>query len=197
MLCAAIKASPVFGGKLKSFDETKIKNLRGVKGVVRVGDNAIAVVADTYWRAKVALEALPIEWDEAGNGNVNQADIEKRLKDGLEEVGDFWQRKEGDAVAAIQSSGKVVEAVYYTPYRSHVNMEPMNCTVKFTPEKAEAWVPTQNGEASHAALSAAAGLPLTQCEVYKLDPGTGLGRRGVNFAAASATLPKVVFLPDL
>ena len=178
MLCAAIKASPVFGGKVKSYDENKVKNLRGVKGVVKVGDNAVAVVADTFWRAKVALEALPIEWDEAGNGNVNQADIEKRLKDGLEEVGDFWQRKEGDAVAAIQSSGKVVEAVYYTPYRSHANMEPMNCTVKFTPERVEAWVPTQNGEASHAALAEAAGLPLTQCEVYKLDPGTGLGRRG-------------------
>jgi isoquinoline 1-oxidoreductase beta subunit len=61
MLCAAIKASPVFGGKVKSFDENKVKNFRGVKGVVKVGENAVAVVADTYWRAKIALEALPIE----------------------------------------------------------------------------------------------------------------------------------------
>lgn len=178
MLVAAIKASPVFGGKVKSYDETKVKNFRGVKGVVKVGDNAVAVVADTFWRAKTALEALPIEWDEANNGNVNHSDIEERLKAGLEEEGDFWQRKEGDAPAIIKSSSKIVEAVYYTPYRSHACMEPMNCTARYTSDKAEAWVPSQNGEASHAALSEAAGLPLEKCEIYKLDPGTGLGRRG-------------------
>lgn len=178
MLVAAIKASPVFGGKVKSYDEAKVKNFRGVKGVVKVGDNAVAVVADTFWRAKAALEVLPIEWDDATNSGVNQIDIEKRLRDGLEEQGDFWQRKEGDALSAIKASSKTVEAIYFTPYRSHANMEPMNATVRYTPEKAEAWVPTQNGEASHAALAEATGLPLEKCEVYKLDPGTGLGRRG-------------------
>ena len=192
MLCATIKACPVFGGKLVSYDENKVKHLRGVKGVVKVGDNAVAVVADTYWRAKVALDALPIVWDEAGNGNVNQIDIEQRLKAGLDEEGDFWQRKEGDAPAAIKTSAKVIEAVYYTPFRSHVNMEPMNCTVKWTADRAEAWVPTQNGEASHASLAAATGLPLDKCEIYKLDPGTGLGRRGgtQEYVTQAATIAK-------
>ena len=178
MLCASVKSCPVFGGRLVSYDEAKVKNLRGVKGVVKINDNTVAVVADTWWRANTALNALPIVWDEGQAANVSQSDINKMLSDGLNEQGDFWQRKEGDALGAIAASNKKVESVYFTPYRAHFNMEPMNATVKITGDRAEAWVPTQNGEGSHAALSEATGIPLDKCEVYKLDAGTGLGRRG-------------------
>ena len=178
MLCAAIKACPVFGGKIVSYDEAKVKNLRGVKGVVKVNDATVAVVADTWWRAKTALDVLPIVWDEGKGANTSSADINKALRDGLDEQGDFWQRKEGDALGAIASSSKKVEGIYFTPYRAHVNMEPMNATVLISGDRAEAWVPTQNGEGSFAALSEATGFALDKCEVYKLDPGTGLGRRG-------------------
>ena len=178
MLCAAIKQSPVFGGKVKSFDANKVKNFRGVKAAVQVGDNAVAVVADTWWRAKVALDSLPIEWDEMGNGAISSVEIKKQMEEGLQAVGDFWGRKEGDAPAVIKASNKIVEAIYSTPFQAHATMEPMNATARYTNEKAEAWVPTQNGEASHATLAEASGLPLNQCEIYKLDPGMGLGRRG-------------------
>ena len=191
MLCASVKSCPVFGGKLVSYDEAKVKNLRGVKGVVKINDSTVAVVADTWWRANTALNALPIVWDEGAGANTSSSDINKALRDGLDEQGDFWQRKEGDAVGAIASSNKKVEAIYFTPYRAHVNMEPMNATVKITGDRVEAWVPTQNGEGSHAALSEATGIPLDKCEVYKLDSGTGLGRRGstqdfVSYAAKVA-----------
>ncbi|MEA9604557.1 MULTISPECIES: xanthine dehydrogenase family protein molybdopterin-binding subunit [unclassified Polynucleobacter] len=178
MLCASVKACPVFGGKLVSYDEAKIKGMRGVKGVVKIDDSTLAVVADTWWHANSALHAMPIVWDEGKAASVSQDGINKMLRDGLDEQGDFWQRKEGDAPAAINSATKKVEAIYYTPYRAHVTMEPMNATVKITGDRAEAWVPTQNGEGSHAALSEATGLPLANCEVYKLDSGCGLGRRG-------------------
>ena len=178
MLCASVKSCPVFGGKLVSYDEAKIKDMRGVKGVVKINDNTLAVVADTWWHANTALNALPIVWDEGKAASVSQDSINKMLRDGLDEQGDFWQRKEGDAPAAINSAAKKVEAIYYTPYRAHVTMEPMNATVKITGDRAEAWVPTQNGEGSHAALSEATGFPLANCEVYKLDSGCGLGRRG-------------------
>ena len=178
MLCASVKACPVFGGKLVSYDEAKIREMRGVKGVVKIDDSTVAVVADTWWHANSALNALPIVWDEGKAATVSQDGINKMLGDGLDEEGDFWQRKEGDAPAAINSAAKKVEAIYYTPYRAHVTMEPMNATVKITGDRAEAWVPTQNGEGSHAALSEATGLPLANCEVYKLDSGCGLGRRG-------------------
>ena len=178
MLCASVKSCPVFGGKLVSYDEAKIKDMRGVKGGVKINDNTLAVVADTWWHANTALNALPIVWDEGKAASVSQDSINKMLRDGLDEQGDFWQRKEGDAPAAINSAAKKVEAIYYTPYRAHVTMEPMNATVKITGDRAEAWVPTQNGEGSHAALSEATGFPLANCEVYKLDSGCGLGRRG-------------------
>ncbi|QWD62418.1 xanthine dehydrogenase family protein molybdopterin-binding subunit [Polynucleobacter sp. MWH-UH25E] len=178
MLCASVKSCPVFGGKLVSYDEAKIRGMRGVKGVVQINDSTVAVVADTWWRANTALNALPIVWDEGKAANVSQDDINKMLRAGLDEQGDFWQRKVGDAPQAINSSAKKVEAIYYTPYRAHVTMEPMNATVKISGGRAEAWVPTQNGEGSLAALSEATGIPLANCEVYKLDSGCGLGRRG-------------------
>ena len=178
MLSASVKSCPVFGGKIVSYDESKVKNLRGVKGVVQINDSTLAVVADSWWRANSALNVLPIVWDEGKGANVSQDDINTMLRTGLDEQGDFWQRKVGDAPATINSSAKKVEAIYFTPYRAHVTMEPMNATVKMSGDRAEAWVPTQNGEGSHAALSEATGLPLEKCEIYKLDSGCGLGRRG-------------------
>ena len=178
MLSASVKSCPVFGGKLVSYDESKIKNMRGVKGVVQINDSTLAVVADTWWRANTALNALPIIWDEGKSANVSQSDINKMLRAGLDEQGDFWQRKVGDAPEVINSSAKKVEAIYFTPFQAHVTMEPMNATVKISGDRAEAWVPTQNGEGSLAALSEATGIPLANCEIYKLDSGCGLGRRG-------------------
>ncbi len=178
MVCAAIKDCPVFGGKLKSFDGEKIKSMRGVIGAYRVNDSAVAVVADTWWRAKTALDALPVVWDEGVNSKVSSATIAAELKEGLSAEGDFWQRKEGDAIAAINNSPKKVEAIYSTPFLAHATMEPMNCTVKFSGDTVEAWVPTQNAEGSLAALSKASGLPLSNCDVHVIDLGGGLGRRG-------------------
>jgi isoquinoline 1-oxidoreductase beta subunit len=191
MLCASVKSCPVFGGKLVSYDAAKVQGMRGVKGVVKVNDHAVAVVADTWWRANTALNALPIVWDEGSAANVSQEDINKMLRSGLDEQGDFWQRKVGNAPEVINGSAKKVEAIYFTPFRAHVTMEPMNATAKITGDRAEAWVPTQNAEGSMAALSEATGIPLANCEVYKLDSGCGLGRRGstqdfVSYAAKVA-----------
>jgi isoquinoline 1-oxidoreductase beta subunit len=178
MLHAAIMDCPVFGGKLVSFDDTQIKTRRGVRGAVRVNESTVAVVADTWWRAKSALDALTIVWDEGPNAKVTSATIAAHLKEGLGSTDAFADQNEGDAPKAIQAAAKKVEAVYSTPFLAHATMEPMNCTVKLTAERAEAWVPTQNAEASLAALSNAAGLPLDKCEVYKHDLGGGFGRRG-------------------
>ncbi len=178
MLCAAIKDCPVFGGKLVSFDEAKIKGMPGVNSAVRVNDSTVAVVADTWWRAKTALDALPIVWDEGPNAKVDSASIDAHIKSGLTAEGVYASRVEGEALKAIEASAKKVEATYSTPFLAHATMEPMNCTAKVTAERAEIWVPTQNGEASLAALSEASGLPLDKCEVYKQDLGGGFGRRG-------------------
>ncbi|MBK9606676.1 MAG: xanthine dehydrogenase family protein molybdopterin-binding subunit [Betaproteobacteria bacterium] len=178
MLNAAIKRCPVFGGTLKSVDEAAVMKRPGVKKVVRVGNDAVAVVADTWWRAKTALDALPIVWDNGPNANASSAAFAEVLKAGLDATDAVVGNKVGDAAAAIAASAKKVEAVYSYPHQNHATMETMNATARWTPERCEVWTPTQNGEAAHAAAAEAAGLPPAQCEVYKLLLGGGFGRRG-------------------
>src|SRR6266540_1011869 len=178
MLLAAIKACPVHGGKLVSYDGAKVAKMPGVRGVVKVHDNAVAVVADTWWRAKTALEALPIVWDEGAGASQSSATIAERLKEGLTADDAFADTKIGDALKVIASAPKKVEAVYSTPFLSHATMEPMNCTALVTANKVEVWTATQSAEGSLAAACETAGLPLAAGEVHKLDLGGGFGRRG-------------------
>ncbi len=184
MLNAAIHACPVFGGKLKSFDAAAVAKMPGVKKVVPVADNAIAVVADTWWRAKKALDALPVVWDFGANANVQQATFNETLKAGLDADNAVVGNSNGDVKTALAGAARTVQAVYAYPHQNHATMEPMNATAKFTvsatgtAERCEVWTPTQNGEAALAATSEAAGLPQAQCEVYKIHLGGGFGRRG-------------------
>jgi isoquinoline 1-oxidoreductase beta subunit len=178
MLYAAIKDCPVFGGKVTSFDAARVTGMRGVKNVVPVGDTAVAVVADTWWNAKTALAALPIVWDEGENAKVTSASIAEVLKAGLDADQTFVGNQKGDAKATLAKATKKVEAVYAWPYQHHATMEPMNATALYTPTKCEAWCGTQNGEAVLATVAEASGLPVAQCEAYKVFPGGGFGRRG-------------------
>jgi isoquinoline 1-oxidoreductase subunit beta len=180
MVNAAIKACPVFGGKLKSFDASKVASMRGVKKVVAVEDNAVAVIADTWWNAKTALEALPIVWDEGPNAKVSSATIAGVLKAGLDADQAIVGNQSGDIKAALAGAAKKVEAVYAYPYQHHVTLEPMNATVLYTPERCKAWASVQDGEQALAATAEAAGIPVTKCEFYKTFLGGGFGRRSTS-----------------
>lgn len=178
MLNAAIKDCPVFGGKVRSFDAAKIKAMPGVKHVLPVGDSAVTVVADTWWQAKTALDALPIVWDEGPHAKVSSASLAEWLKEGLDAPGAVIGNQNGDVKAAIAGAARTIEAVYSYPFQNHACMETMNATALYTPEKCEVWTPTQNGEAALAATAEASGLPIAKCEAYKIDLGGGFGRRG-------------------
>ena len=188
MVYAAIKACPVHGGKVKSFDAAKITGNKGVKNVVPVGDSAVAVVGDTWWQAKTALEALPIVWDEGENAKVTTASIAEVLKAGLDADQTFVGNQKGDAKATIAGAAKKVEAVYSYPYQAHACMEPLNATALYTPDKCEVWTSTQNGEGALAATSEASGLPIAKCDVHKLLLGGGFGRRGRTDYVSQAVL---------
>jgi len=111
MLNASIKDCPVFGGKVKSFDAAKVTGMKGVKKVVQVGDSAVAVIADTWWQAKTALDALPIVWDEGDNAKVSSATIAEQLKAGLDAEQAFVGNQNGDVKAGLAGAAKKVEAV--------------------------------------------------------------------------------------
>ncbi|MGB8239077.1 MAG: molybdopterin cofactor-binding domain-containing protein [Pseudolabrys sp.] len=188
MLNAAIKACPVFGGKVKSFDATKVVSMKGVKKVVPVGDNAVAVVADTWWHAKTALDALPIVWDAGENAKVSSESIAKWLKEGLDADQAFVGNKNGDAKAGLSGAAKKVVAEYSYPYQNHACMEPLNATALYTPDKCEVWCGTQHGQAAFAAALEASGLPASKVEVYKYMLGGGFGRRGRSDYVTQAVL---------
>jgi isoquinoline 1-oxidoreductase beta subunit len=179
MQYAAIMACPVFGGKLVSFDAAAISARRGIKAVVRVDERTVAVVADSWWRAKMALQDLPIVWDEGAHAQESSANIASRLQAGLTASDNvFADTAIGDAPKAIVAAGRRVEAVYGTPFVSHACMEPMNCTARITADRAEVWVSSQNAEAALAVVSSVSGLPLEKCEAYNPPLGGGFGRRG-------------------
>jgi isoquinoline 1-oxidoreductase subunit beta len=178
MLNAAVRACPVFGGKLASFDAAAVETMPGVRKVVKVDDTAVAVVADTWWRAKTALDALPITWDEGPNAGLSSAAIADMLAEGLEARDTFVGNSVGDAPTALAGASKLITATYAYPYQSHATMEPMNALALYTPERCEVWAPTQSAEASLEAAAEAAGLPIGQCDIHKVHLGGGFGRRG-------------------
>ena len=180
MLYAAIKACPVNGGKVKSFDTAKITGNKGVKKVVQIEDNAIAVIGDSWWQAKTALDALPITWDEGENAKVSSESIAAWLKEGLDVEQAFVGNKGGDVKAALGGAAQKIEAVYNYPYQNHATLEPQNAVARYTADKCEVWCSTQNGEQALATASEACGLPIPKCEVYKTFLGGGFGRRATS-----------------
>jgi len=193
MLNASIKAAPMRTGTLKSFDADAVSSMPGVRKVVQVGDTAVAVIAETWWQANQALEALPIEWEAGAGSGFSTTTFQSELEDGLTADEAFVGNMIGDAGAALSSADKVIEATYNMPFQSHAPMEPMNTTALWTEDKCEVWCPTQNGEAALAAAAGAAGLPIEQCDVYKLHLGGGFGRRGMSdYVAQAVTVAKAM-----
>lgn len=177
MLHASIVQCPVFGGKLRSVGTDAAMAMRGVRRVVKA-DDWVAVVADNWWRANQAVKALTVEWDVGPDGAVSTESITRFLRTGIDAPQAPVARQDGDAAKAMAAAVKVVEAEYSACYLNHASMEPQTATALVTPDGVEVWVGTQNGEATIAAASEAAGVPLEKVIVHKMHVGGGFGRRG-------------------
>jgi isoquinoline 1-oxidoreductase beta subunit len=192
MVYAAIAQCPVFRGKLKDVPDERILGLRGLVKVVKLED-AVAVVADSWWRAEKLLKLLPVEWDFGANGAATTESIREFVRFGLEDSGVPVARDDGDVEAAFASAAKVVEAEYFAPFLNHAPLEPMNCTALVKGDRVEVWAPTQNAEATHAAAAATAGVPLENVEVHLTYLGGGFGRRGFqDYARQAVAIAKAV-----
>jgi isoquinoline 1-oxidoreductase beta subunit len=178
MLYAAIAQCPVFGGKVKAMDSSKVEGRRGIVKVLNF-ESFVAVVADNWWRAKEALRDVNVDWDVGANGNASTATLMEFYRGGLDAKEDIAvARKDGDVDAALASAAKKLEAEYFTPYLAHSCMEPMGCTAVVKDGKVDVWTSTQNAEASLANAAAVAGVPLENVEVHRTQLGGGFGRRG-------------------
>ncbi|WP_158912533.1 xanthine dehydrogenase family protein molybdopterin-binding subunit [Caulobacter sp. S45] len=177
MVYAAVVSCPEFGGKLKAVDEAPVKGLRGVIAVVKL-DDAVAVVADRYWRAKAALDLLQPEWAPGANATVDSARLDKAYRDALD--GPMVTAKsQGDAATALAQPGaKVVEALYEVPYLAHAPMEPLNCTVTLAPERVDVWIGTQSPMDVLKLAAKESGVAPENVYVHNQFLGGGFGRRG-------------------
>jgi isoquinoline 1-oxidoreductase beta subunit len=176
MLHAAVAACPVFNGKVKSMDASKVENRRGIVKVLNLGE-FVAVVADNWWRAKEALREVVVDWDVGEHGTLSSAAIMAHFKAGMEQTELAVARNDGNTAEALSKAAKVVEADYFTPYLAHATMEPMVCTAWLQGDKLEIWSSTQNPEATLAVGAATAGVPQPNVKVHPVQLGGGLGRK--------------------
>jgi isoquinoline 1-oxidoreductase beta subunit len=172
---ATLAQSPVFGGRVKSVDDTAAKAVKGVRQIVRL-DDTVAVVADHMGAAKKGLAALKIQWDDGPHAKLNTADIASELEKATLNPGAVAQNI-GDVGAAMAGATTKVEANYEVPFLAHATMEPMNCTVHVRSDGCEVWVGSQAIARAQAAAAEAAGLPLDKVTAHNHLIGGGFGRR--------------------
>jgi isoquinoline 1-oxidoreductase subunit beta len=196
MSYAAIVQCPVFKGTLKAVDETKLAGMKGIHKVVKLAD-AVAVVADSWWRAKKAAEALPVTWDFGDNAGVSSGAIRAQLNAGLSANDARIGRAEGDVEHALVQAVKRIEADYEVPFLGHATMEPQNCTAHVTADLVEVWAPTQDGETALAIAANAAGVSPDRVVIHKMMLGGGFGRRGIfqDFVRQAVLIAKDVGRP--
>lgn len=179
MLTAVVAHPPRFGGKVKSFDATKAKEIKGVKSVVAFETPAragVAVVATDFWAAKKGRDALTIEWDESNAFKQSSDDLLKQYRDLTKLPGDV-AKSEGDVDKAFATAARTFEATYEFPYLAHAAMEPLNCVVKLGQGTCEVWNGEQFQTADQMALAKLLGISPSDVKINQLYAGGSFGRR--------------------
>jgi isoquinoline 1-oxidoreductase beta subunit len=195
MLYAALAQSPVLGGKVREVDAAAAERLPGVRRILAT-DGGVIVVADHYWQALKAREALKISWDAGANATLDNAVIAALLRKAAAEPG-LAARADGDADLVLRSAGtRVHRAVYTLPLLAHATMEPMNCTADVRADGCDLYVGTQVQKVAQTTAAAAAGLPPDKVRVFTTLLGGGFGRRlDVDFIPAAVIASKSVGAP--
>jgi isoquinoline 1-oxidoreductase subunit beta len=185
MLYAAAKACPVFGGTVKSYDFNAIKDRPGVHSAVKFGgqgyvSGGVAMVAETWWRAKTALDLMPIEWDVGQNGNRNTAALLQADFESMKQPGTIVLEEGGSYATAKSKAAKVVEATYTVPYLAHARMEPGNATAMVTPGRVDVWTGDQSPDRALLRAAQEAGVTPDKVFVHTTFLGGGFGGGGAS-----------------
>ena len=175
MLTAVVAHSPLFGGKVKSFDATKAKAIKGVVEVVQV-PSGVAVLANDFWAAKQGRDALTVVWDDSAANKLGSAEILAQYKELAKKPG-LVARKDGDADKALAGAAKKLEATFEFPYLAHAAMEPLDCVVKLDKDSCEIWNGEQLQTPDQFAVAKLTGLKPGQIKLNMLYAGGSFGRR--------------------
>ena len=196
MLTVLIARSPVFGGKVKRFDATEARKLKGVQGIYQV-PSGIAVAATGFWPAKTARDLLEIEWDEGPGAKLSTPKMRAEYLE-LAKFPGAVARKEGDTLQGFKEAVKTVSAEYEVPYLAHAMMEPLNVVVDLKPDHCTIWTGTQAQTMDRAMAATTAGLKLEQVEIHTTYLGGGFGRRAnprSDFMQEAVQVAKVIRKP--
>jgi isoquinoline 1-oxidoreductase subunit beta len=194
ILTAVVARCPVPGGKPASFDPARAQTMPGVKRVVAIS-SGVAVVADSYWQARTALEAVPITWDEGALAGLTSATIAESMRTRVQTPGASF-RKDGDGAAALASAARTIEAVYEAPYLAHATMEPMSCAAHVTADACIVWVGSQDPDNARKAAAQVTGLAPEKVTIELQYLGGGFGRRAEqDFVVEAVELSKAVAAP--
>jgi isoquinoline 1-oxidoreductase subunit beta len=198
MVYAALRQSPVHGGKLKSYDADAIKNMPGVLAVVAVrpqenrpsdlkppfpfgvsaAQHGVAVIADHYWQARTALDALPVQWDDGPGGQWKTTEqMNRAATEALDKAGEKVEKSVGDVEAGFRSAHKMVEANYLTPYCEQAPMEPLNGTAMVTKDRVDLWHPSQHSQMAYMVAADESGIAPEHVYFHQTYVGGGFGRR--------------------
>ncbi|HEX5312434.1 xanthine dehydrogenase family protein molybdopterin-binding subunit [Aquabacterium sp.] len=176
MAYAALAQPPVFGSQVKSFDDSAARSMRGVLKVVQIRDG-VAVVANSWWRAKQALAQVKIEYTRTEHDQLSSADIRKQFERELQERSGFGFVSKGNASRTIEAAPKRLEATYWAPYLAHAAMEPINCVARVKDKKVEVWVSTQSPSLAKWKAAQIAGVDMDDVTLHVPLLGGGFGRR--------------------
>ena len=193
---ALVARSPYFGGRVRSFDGGAAMKVRGVKTVVQV-PSGVAVVAENFWAAKLGRDALVVDWDPGDGGTIDTDAMARSYREAAAKPG-AKAKAAGDPAAAMKTATHVVEAEYDFPYLAHATMEPLNCTVRIGPDKAEVWTGTQFQTFDQKVAAEITGLKPEQVEIHTQFLGGGFGRRATptsDFVREAVHVAKAAGLP--
>ena len=192
MKFAVLSRSPIIGGKVSGFDDKESKKISGVTYVGKIGESAVAVVADSVWGAMEGRRVLNVTWDEGPNKDLNTAAVTASLKQAASKKGVNMYA----AGEPAKASGKHISAEYSLPFMAHAPMEPGNCTANFQSTKCELWAPTQVPQDCRDSVATAIGLDPDQVKVNVTLMGGGFGRRlEHDYAVEAALVSKAVNAP--
>lgn len=187
MLHGAVRLAPVFSADVETIDETSVSSMSGVVAVVRVPRGAV-VVADSWWQAKQAADALDITFTETPAGTLSTDGINAMLREALDRIGVPTTTLRGDAEATLSSAGRVVEAEYSVPLLTHASMEPINCTAESSEDRTELWIGTQGHDVLRMTLERALQVPAERLFINSTYLGGGFGRKTHGEIALQAAL---------
>lgn len=194
MVYAAVARSPVFGGKVASFDDRKARAITGVRQTLQIS-NGVAVIADNSWSAIQGSRALEVKWDDGANADLNSDGIRKLFAEKTLQPGAI-ARKNGDAASALTGAAKKIEASYEAPFLAHATMEPLNCTASVTPTSCDIWASTQMQTTVRATGVKITGLRPDDVHVHSMFMGGGFGRRSTaDFVGEAVEISKALGKP--